>query len=209
MAKAGYEKVDYKKDLKEFYRPSAKKIAEVTVPRMNFLMIEGFGEPNADASTDYAKAIAALYPVAYTLKFMVREQTGIDYGVMPLEGLWWADDMADFVNDNKADWRWNMMIMQPPLVSQPLVEEALEKVKDKKDLEAIEKLRFDSFDEGLCLQTLHVGPFSEEGPTIARIHEQITDSGHALTGKHHEIYLTDIRRAAPENWKTVLRQPMV
>lgn len=199
-------KIDYKKELKEFYRPSAKKVTEVDVPEMNFLMVDGSGAPE---SAEYKEAIEALYSVSYTLKFMIKKgDIGIDYGVLPLEGLWWADDMSDFINDNKSNWIWTMMIMQPELVSKDLVQAAIDQVKAKKNLPAIDKLRFESFKEGKCAQTLHIGPFSEEGPTVERVHSYIEECGSSLTGKHHEIYLTDIRRAAPENWKTVIRQPM-
>jgi len=199
-------KIDYKKELKHLYKPSAKKVVSVEVPTMNYLMVDGEGAPG---SKQHQAAIEALYSVAYTLKFMVkRGEIGIDYGVLPLEGLWWADDMSDFVNDNKDNWQWTMMIMQPELITQELFDQALEQVNSKKDLEAVELLRFESFTEGLCAQTLHVGPFSEEGPTVQRVHDFIGDMGGSLIGKHHEIYLSDIRRAAPENWKTVIRQPM-
>jgi len=199
-------KIDYKKELKELYKPSAKTVVEVHVPNMNFLMVDGNGEPGSER---YAEAIEALYSVSYTLKFMIKNSSGgIDYGVLPLEGLWWADDMSDFINDNKSNWIWTMMIMQPDLVTEELVQAAINQVKVKKNLPAIGKVRFEPFLEGKCAQTLHVGPFSEEGPTVERVHSFISESGNEITGKHHEIYLTDIRRAAPENWKTVIRQPM-
>lgn len=199
-------KIDYKKELKEFYRPSAKKVVEVNIPKMNFLMVDGNGAPE---TIEYKEAIEALYSVSYTLKFMIKKgDIGIDYGVLPLEGLWWADDMSDFINDNKSKWIWTMMIMQPDLVTKNLVQEAINQVKDKKNLPAIDKVKFKPFQEGKCAQTLHVGPFSEEGPTVERVHSFITECGNELKGKHHEIYLTDIRRAAPENLKTVIRQPM-
>lgn len=199
-------KIDYKKELKELYKPSAKTVVEVHVPNMNFLMVDGNGEPGSER---YAEAIEALYSVSYTLKFMIKNSSGgVDYGVLPLEGLWWADDMSDFINDNKSNWIWTMMIMQPDLVTEELVQAAINQVKVKKNLPAIGKVRFEPFLEGKCAQTLHVGPFSEEGPTVERVHSFISESGNEITGKHHEIYLTDIRRAAPENWKTVIRQPM-
>ena len=138
-----------------------------------------------------------------------KGEQGIDYGVLPLEGLWWADDMSDFINDNKANWRWTMMIMQPKLINKTLFKAAVKQVKEKKALPAIDLIRFESFKEGKCAQTLHIGPFSEEGPTVQRVHDYIVEQGSELTGKHHEIYLTDIRRAAPENWKTIIRQPML
>ncbi|MGB1262142.1 MAG: GyrI-like domain-containing protein [Cognaticolwellia sp.] len=200
------KKIDYKKELKTFYRASTKKVVEVDVPRMNFLMVDGKGSPEGD---NYKAAVEALYSVAYTLKFIIKKgDIGIDYGVLPLEGLWWADDMSDFVNDNKANWQWTAMIMQPELITADLVQLAIAQVKQKKNLTAIEHLRFEAFDEGKCAQTLHQGPFTEEGPTVEKVHAFIEQCGNKLSGKHHEIYLSDIRRAAPENWKTIIRQPI-
>jgi hypothetical protein len=127
--------------------------------------------------------------------------------VMPLEGLWWSDDMASFANDDRTKWRWTMMIHQPAFVDDSVLRDALAEVKRKKGLGAVDALRLDTFAEGLCAQTLHVGPFTDEGPTIQRVHDFIETCG-ALTGKHHEIYLSDIRRADPGRWKTIVRQPM-
>lgn len=200
------KKINLKKELSEYYNPSKTKVAFVDVPSMNFLMIDGKGNPNT--SKTYAQAIEALYAVAYTLKFMVKKgPLAIDYGVMPLEGLWWVEDMTKFDPENKDDWLWTAMIMQPELISPEMVEQALETVKSKKNPAALPKMRFESFEEGLCAQILHIGPFSEEGPTIEKVHDHIRSNGFELEGKHHEIYLSDIRRAAPEKWKTIVRQP--
>jgi hypothetical protein len=132
----------------------------------------------------------------------------MDFGVLPLEGLWWADDMSDFVNGNKSNWYWTMMIMQPDIVTSSLVDDGLAKALSKKQLPALEKIRFETLSEGQCAQILHKGPFDDEGPTVEKLHQFIEQAGSVVRGKHHEIYLSDIRRAAPENWKTVLRQPM-
>ncbi len=200
-------KVDYKKALGPLYKTSAKQVIEVDVPPMNFLMIDGKGKPGAP---NYIEAVEALFSTAYTIKFMVKKSDrGLNYGVMPLEGLWWADDWSDFINDNRENWQWTMMIMQPEPVTAALVEEALDRVQQKKELSAVEKLRFESFREGKSAQILHIGPFSEEGPTIQKMHDWIIESGSHMRDKHHEIYLSDIRRAAPEKWKTILRQPML
>jgi hypothetical protein len=199
-------KIDYKKELKHLYKPSAKKIEQVDVPTFNYLMIDGKGEPGGTA---YTQAVETLYPVAYTLKFMVkRGDLAIDYGVMPLEGLWWSDNMDDFITRNKTNWQWTMMIMQPDLIKPAMVAEAIAQVRKKKNPPALDLLRFEPFTEGLAAQTLHIGPFSEEGPTIERVHQFIEESGAQLSGRHHEIYLSDIRRAAPEKWRTIIRQPM-
>ncbi len=199
------EKIDYKKQLKHLYKPSPKNPAILEVPAMNYLMIDGEGDPNLAQS--YGDAIAALYPVAYTLKFMVkRGEMAMDYGVLPLEALWWADDMSDFVKGNKSKWKWTAMIMQPEFITEAMVQDAIQTVTAKKDPVALPLLRFERYDEGLCAQILHIGPFSEEGPTIEKLHAYVESERHQLRGKHHEIYLTDIRRANPKNWKTVIRQ---
>ncbi len=124
-----------------------------------------------------------------------------------MEGLWWADDMGAFSTEKKDDWKWTIMIMQPELITANLVDQAVEQVRKRKEAN-LSKIRFTSFAEGKAAQIMHIGPFSEEGPTIEKIHRFIRDNGLTLTGKHHEIYLSDIRRAAPEKWKTIIRQPM-
>jgi hypothetical protein len=197
-------KIDLKKELKYLYQPSAREAALVDVPEMNFLMIDGEGDPNTSPS--YQEAVEALFSVAYAIKFKVKKTLAIDFGVLPLEGLWWADDMATFSVDDKAGWKWTMMIMQPEFVSTALVRDTIAEVKKKKDLPALAKLRFVPFTEGKAAQILHVGPFSAEGPTVDKVHAFI-DSVGKRSGKHHEIYLSDIRKADPSKWKTIIRQP--
>jgi len=202
------KKIDYKKELKNFYNASAKKVEVVEVPQMHFLMIDGRGDPNT--SPAFQEAVEALFSLSFTLKFMIKKgKAEIDYGVMPLEGLWWADDKSQFSIDNKDDWKWTLMIMQPEYVTAHLVQEASEQVKKKKDLPSLTKIRFEAFAEGKAAQIMHIGPFSEEGPTIQKIHNFIRENNHKISGKHHEIYLSDIRKAAPEKWKTIIRQPMI
>lgn len=201
------QKLDLKKDLKQYYQPAAKEVVQVDVPAMNYLMIDGKGDPNT--AQEYADAVEALFTVSYTLKFAVKKGAlAIDYGVMPLEGLWWADDMSKFGTGDKSNWLWTAMIAQPPFVTKVMVEQAIAEVKKKKSPAAISRLRFEPFAEGTCAQILHIGPFSAEGPTIARVHDFIHAKGSQLRGKHHEIYLSDIRKADPSKWKTVIRQPM-
>ena len=201
------EKIDLKKELKHLYQPSAKEVREVVVPTMHFLMVDGKGDPNTTPA--FAEAVEALFAVAYTVKFMVKKgPQALDYGVMPLEGLWWADDMAAFKHpQDKSQWLWTMMLMQPAFITQEIVATALAEVKKKKNPIALDRLRFEPFTEGRCAQILHIGPFSEEGPTIEKLHQFIDTRG-KRTGEHHEIYLSDIRRAAPEKWKTIIRQPL-
>lgn len=200
-------KIDLKKELKHLYQPKAKEIVQVDVPRLRFLMIDGEGDPNTSAW--YAEAVEALFSVSYTAKFMVKKSAAaIDYAVMPLEGLWWSDDLSAFVDNQRSRWQWTMMIMQPDMVEEAVLHAAIEQVKARKGLAVVDALRIEDFTEGPCAQVLHVGPFSEEGPTIQRVHDFIGERS-ALRGKHHEIYLSDIRRADPARWKTVIRQPMV
>ena len=199
-------KLDLKKDLKQFYQASKGRVSVVDVPAFSFLMVDGQGDPNT--STAYAQAVQALFSVSYTAKFMLKRRADpIDYSVMPLEGLWWAEDMSVFSHQDKSRWKWTMMIMQPDFVSSAVLESAILEVRRKKALAAVDRLRLESFAEGTCAQILHIGPFLEEGPTIERVHSFICDQS-ALRGKHHEIYLSDIRRAEPNRWKTIIRQPM-
>ena len=200
------KKIDLKKELKQLYKPSAKEVAQVTVPPLKYLMVDGKGDPNT--SQEYAQAVEALFSVSYTAKFAVKKGAQkTDYAVMPLEGLWWADDMSAFITGDKANWNWTMMILQPSFVRDETIRDAISEAGRKKNLPALHKLRLEELSEGRCAQILHVGPFSAEGPTIAKLHEYI-DAHSSLTGRHHEIYLTDIRRADPMKWKTILRQPM-
>ncbi|MFL6617600.1 MAG: GyrI-like domain-containing protein [Povalibacter sp.] len=200
------EKIDLKKELKNLYHASAREVVELEVPPLTFLMIDGAGDPNT--SKGYAQAVEALFSVSYTTKFMVKKGAQkLDYAVMPLEGLWWADDMSVFMANDKSRWKWTLMIMQPSFVDDETIARAISEVKRKKALPAAEGLRLESFHEGRCAQVLHVGPFSEEGPTIERVHDFI-GARSSKTGKHHEIYLSDIRRADPKKWKTIIRQPM-
>jgi hypothetical protein len=179
----------------------------VEVPELSFLMVDGQGDPNL--SQDYRDAVQALFAVSYAVKFAVkRAPGGIDYRVMPLEGLWWADDMSTFAIGDKASWQWTALIAQPDLVTAELVERAVATAAAKRPLPAAGRVRLERLWEGRAAQLLHRGPFSAEGPTIERLHSFIADQELARRGKHHEIYLTDFTRTAPERLKTVLRQPV-
>jgi hypothetical protein len=202
-------KVDLKKELKHLYSPSVKESSLVDVPSMHFVMIDGTGDPNT--SKEYHEAIEALYSISYTAKFMIKKEKSIDYSVMPLEGLWWADDMDRFISADKDNWKWTAMIMQPEFVSEDLFQTVCLQAVKKKDLPALSKARFQSFSEGLSAQIMYLGPYSAEGPTIEKLHRFIIDQGHrfdGLVGKHHEIYLGDPRRTAPEKLRTIIRQPV-
>jgi hypothetical protein len=203
------EKIDLKKQLKAFYNPPTKEPVFVDVPVFNYLMVDGHGLPDGPNAV---AAIEALYNVAYTLKFTVKKEKAIDYGVMALEGLWWSNDMNDFLMGNKSNWHWTYIIMQPDFITRQMVETAIDDVRRKKKPAAIDKVKFGHLAEGRAAQIMHIGPYSAEGPNIEKVHRLIRDSGHTFDGlkqKHHEIYMSDPRRAAPEKLKTIIRQPFV
>jgi hypothetical protein len=201
------KKLDYRRELKEFYGPRASHPAIVDVPELSFLTVDGMGDPNT--SRDYKEAVEALFAVSYRVKFAVRRGASrIDYGVMPLEGLWWVDDMSTFSLDDKSGWSWTAMIMQPDVVSEELVQRSILEASRKKPLPAATRLRFDRFGEGLAAQVLYTGPYSAEGPTIERLHGFIADAGYRPSGKHHEIYLSDPSRTEPAKLRTIIRQPV-
>jgi hypothetical protein len=199
-------KIDLKKTLKHLYNPSVQAVSVVDVPPMNFLLVDGEGNPNT--SQAYAEAVEALYSLAYALKFKIKKECEIDYLVMPLEGLWWADDMATFISRQKDAWQWTMMIMQPEYVTAELFQTVLTTVVKKKSLPALNRIRFEAYHEGMATQMMYIGSYDAEGPTIARLHDHIVQSGYARHGKHHEIYLGDPHKTTPEKLKTVIRQPM-
>ena len=198
-------KIDFKKEFKHLYSPPKGKFSIVDVPAMNFLMVDGVGYPVDNPA--YEQALGDLYVISYGLKFVSKAQ-GKDYVVPPLEGLWWMEDMSKFSMEKKDEWEWTMMIMLPEWVTRNMVDTTIADVTQKKDLPALEKLRFESYHEGLSVQTFYVGPYSEEGPTIASMHAHVEAEGFSLRGKHHEIYLNDARKTAPEKLKTVIRQPI-
>ncbi len=203
------KKVDFKKELKHLYKPPTNRVEIVNVPEMNFLMIDGKGDPNT--SQEFSDAVEALFGVSYTLKFMIKNgEREIDYGVTPLEGLWWAEDMEAFTTTrDKSQWDWTMMIMTPEWISSEIYAEALALVRKGKNPTALDKVRLERYDEGLCVQIMYVGSYDDEGPLLMKLHQEfLPENGYAENGKHHEIYLGDPRRVAPEKLKTVLRQPV-
>ncbi len=199
-------KVDFKKTLKHLYIPP-KKFVTVEVPAMQFLMVDGHGDPNT--SQEYIDAIEALYGVAYKMKFISKKILEKDYIVPPLEGLWWAEDMQTFMTREKSAWDWTMMIMTPDWISNEIFSDAVEQVRKSKNPSALEKVRLERYHEGLSVQIMHIGSYDGEGPVLAKMHSEfIPENGLVERGKHHEIYLSDPRRVAPEKLKTVLRQPV-
>jgi hypothetical protein len=199
-------KADFKKSL-DAYRAKHDQFRIVEVPDQQYLMVDGHGDPNT--SPDYAEAIRALYPVAYRLKFASKRDLGRDYVVMPLEGLWWAEDMEAFtMSRDKSQWDWTLMIMAPDWIDEEMFAAAIEQA-GAKDLERIGNIRLGSLSEGRCVQTLHIGSYDDEADALARMHHQfIPDNGLRMVGKHHEIYLSDARKVTPEKLRTILRQPV-
>ncbi len=201
-------KTDLKKEWKHLFNPPRGKVVEIEVPPFNFIMIDGRGDPNT--SPQFQEAVQALYGLAYGVKFLLKKSgAGPDFTVMPLEGLWWTEDVAAFSLERKDDWQWRLMIMQPGFVTADHIVAARSQAQKKKDLATLERVHFEAFREGLAAQIMHLGPYSAEGPNVARLHRHIEESGGRLAGLHHEIYLSDPRRAAPERMKTIIRQPFV
>jgi hypothetical protein len=206
------QKLDLKKQYKHLYQPSAKQAAIIDVPEFNFVMIDGVIQKHETPGTSeaYRHAIEALYGASYTLKFMskLRKQNPIDYPVMALEGLWWTDS-GEFDISKKEPWRWTMMMMQPEHITAEIFQEALGQLR-KKDRGGpdLNSLRFERFREGPCVQIMHIGPYADEPATLEKMHSFARESGYRLRGRHHEIYLSDPRRAKPERLKTVLRHPV-
>lgn len=200
-------KIDYKRELRALYSATAEP-AWVDVPELSFLMIDGHGDPNT--APEYAAAVQALYSVAYTVKFALkRAPGGTDYTVMPLEGLWWVPEMSRFSMSDKDAWDWTMMILQPDEVTQQTLAAAVEATTRKHpEQEAVARVRLERFREGPSVQVLHLGPYADEGPAIRRLHDLVAEQGQVLAGKHHEVYLSDPRRAAPEKMRTIIRQPV-
>jgi hypothetical protein len=205
------ETLDLKKDLKLLYSPSAKKIELVEVPAFNFVMIDGAIEPDKSPGTSplFQENMQALYGAAYTLKFMakLRKENPVDYPVMALEGLWWVED-GHFDIRQPGNWKYTVMILQPDLVTAEMFAEALAQLRKKKPGPGIERLRLERFQEGLCIQTMHIGPYADEPATVARMEAWAQESGYTLQYKHHEIYMGNPLRADPAKLKTILRHPV-
>lgn len=201
------DKIDFKKTL-DTYRAASGKFRIVDVPEMQYLKIDGRGDPNT--SPEYSAALEALYPVAYKLKFASKRELGLDYVVPPLEGLWWAADMEAFTAArDKSQWEWTMMIMTPDWIEQSLFESSLAAVGAKNPPAKLDAVRLVFLTEGRCAQTLHIGSFDDEAEVLERMHNDfIPENGFHMTGKHHEIYFSDPRKVAPEKMRTILRQPV-
>ncbi len=197
--------IDLRKTLKPLYTASAKKPAIIKVPAMSCLMVDGTGDPNGQT---FQEAVGTLYTVAYTMKFAFKKEKAIDYPVTALEGLWDAGDMNDFASGNRAAWRWTVFMVLPDVVTKKDVAAAVSSAKEKAKFPRFPEVRLERFAEGLCAQVMHVGPYSAEAPTIQALHRFIGEQGCVPSGRHHEIYLGDPRRAKPEKLRTIIRQPM-
>ena len=201
------EKIDLKKKYKDLYNPSKKDFSIIEIPSLQYIMIDGKGDPNTSGA--YQQVIETLYGLSFTLKFGLKKSQGLDYTVMGLEGLWWTADMNSFSMDHKDEWEWTMMMLQPDFITPALFESARKELKGKGKGPLADQARLEQFDEGLCAQIMYIGAYDDEPPTIARMHEFIAANGYKLTGRHHEIYMSDARRVAPEKNRTILRQPIL
>ncbi len=204
-------KVDLRKKYREFYNPPTGRVTVVTIPNFHFVMIDGRIEPGASpgTSTAFQQAMEALYGIAYSLKFMskLRNENPVDYTVMGLEALWWIED-GDFDITKPDNWCWTAMIMQPEHITESMFREAQEQLKKKKMNPGIDKLRFENFIEGLCVQIMHIGPYSTEQTSVKKMQEYATQNGYEMQHKHHEIYIGNPLRSDPARLKTVLRHPI-
>lgn len=200
------QKIDFKKT-HPGYRAKASQFEILRIEPTRYLMVDGTGDPNT--SPAFQHALETLYPIAYKLKF-ASKKAGQDYVVPPLEGLWWADDFTSFTTQrNKDQWQWTMMLMVPSWLSDAQIKHAVDEAQPSKNLPGMKKLRCETLEEGQCVQTLHIGSYNDEGPVLQAMHEEfIPKHGLRMTGKHHEIYLGDPRKVAPEKLRTILRQPV-
>lgn len=200
-------KVDPKRQIAS-YSARAGRFDVVTVPPLQYVMVDGRGDPNAPG--DYEQALRTIYPLAYALKFLSKQDLDRDYVVPPLEALWWSDDMTTFTTNRDASrWSWTLMILAPEWITSHHLAQARAAVERKGGAPMLDAARLESLEEGLCVQTLHVGPYDAEGPVLATMHDEfIPAQDLRMTGRHHEIYLGDPRRVAPEKLRTILRQPV-
>jgi hypothetical protein len=203
---------DVKKERKDLYAPKAGEFAIVEVPEMRFLMVDGHGDPNTVPA--YTEAVEALYTTSYTVRALAKARLEKVHTVAPLEGLWSADDWEVFRTREKSAWDWTMMIAQPDWITGDLVDDALKAAEKKaaakkKELPALERVRFAPYVEGRSVQILHRGPYDDEGPTLRRLHDEFLPAqGLEPVGRHHEIYLSDPRKTEPAKLRTILRQPV-
>jgi hypothetical protein len=201
-------KIDLMKELKDLYAAPLNKVVFKTIPPLHYLMIDGKGDPNT--SPLYKESVQALYSIAYTIKFSLKKGAEeIDFKVMPLEGLWWAEDMNLFSVEKKQNWKWTMMILQPKMVSAEIVQKAKSTVIEQKGINLAKQVRFEEFEEKDSVQILHKGSYASETENIRKLHQAIEEQACLRTGKHHEIYFNSPLKTSPENLKTIIRQPFL
>lgn len=208
--------LDLKGEFKYLYHPSPKKVELVQVPCLQFAMVDGVIEKGLEPGTSplFQESTQALYGISYTLKFMFkkRKKNAIDYPVMALEGLWWVEN-GTFNISIKDNWFYTLMILQPDFINEEFLRGAVEEVRLKRgDNPALSNIRLKSFEEGHCVQIMHIGPYATEPATVQRMEDFSKENGYrdlvGLGGKHHEIYLGDPRRADSSKLKTILRHPI-
>lgn len=201
------EKKDFKIKFKNEYTASQKEAKLLEMPKLNYLALQGVGNPAT--SPMYQEAIESLYAIAYTIKFKLKKEKGIDFGVMPLETLWWLPEGEVRMEEaNKSNWCWESLIMQPEFIDEQMVREAIEEVSRKRNLTLAKEVSFKTLEEGIVMQIMHKGPYDKEQEQVALLHQSIQEKGYTPIGLHHEIYLNDPRRTLPENLKTIIRQPI-
>jgi hypothetical protein len=202
------QKFDFKKEYKNLFSPSAKEAEIIDVPAFKYIMIDGEGDPNT--AQEFQDKVQVLYGLSYTIKFMLKKdgKDPFDFAVPPLSGLWCAEDMTAFVEGRKHEWKWTLMIAMPDRVTDDVFEKGKETLREKKNPVFLDQARLETYEEGLCAQIMHIGPYAEEGPTIAKLHEFFQEKGYTFNGRHHEIYLGDPRRCKPEKLRTIIRQPI-
>lgn len=198
--------IDLRRELKHLYSPKAQVCQVVDVPALGFLMIDGQGAPEGEA---FQACLQSLYSAAYTLKFMMKKHRGVDYQVMPLEGLWWSNQGDFFVDGVRDEWQWTLMMAVPDIITPAQLNEAVLQAQARGSKLALDSVRVDRLAEGPCAQVMHIGSYSAEPATIRRLHDYIESQGYSLRGLHHEIYLGDPRRSAPDKLRTIIRHPIV
>jgi hypothetical protein len=199
------EKIDLKKQFKAAYKATTKP-SILKIPPMKALMIDGMGDPKT--SPEFRQDIEALYGLSYTMKFTLKKEQGLDWTVMGMECLWWADDPTAFPEKRYEEWKYTILVVQPDFVTPKHLRRFAAELEEKKGSPMFRKVRLGTLREGLCAQVLHVGPYQEAPKTIVMLHEFIEAQGKTACGKHHEIYLNDPRRVAPEKLKTIMREPV-
>lgn len=202
------DKIDLKKQLKSCYSAKPDESVVVQVPRLKYIMTDGKGDPNT--AMEFKTAIETLYAIAYKIKAINKANPETpDYVVMPFEAQWWADNVMAFINDDRTQWMWTAMIAQPNFITKQIFMQAKRELAKENRLFGLRRVRYGTLKDGMSAQIMHLGPFINEGDTIEKLHEFIFESDYKLAGKHHEIYLSDMRKPDPSKWRTIIRQPVL